>query len=116
MLSKKEREFVANPQSLPKHARRYLRWRIRQKLKMLAQDLEALMDGCSDELLRIKKDEITDAARPCLKGAKPFANNQTKSSANNKTSGNMQTSPGKPSENSKTEMKRFSWLEKYENW
>lgn len=116
MLSKKERGFVANPQSLPKHTRRYLRWRIRQKLKVLSQDLEALMDGCGNELLRIKKDEITAAARPCLKGAEPFANNQTKPSANYKTSGNMQTSPDKPSENSKTEMKKFSWLAKYENW
>jgi len=116
MLSKKEREFVANPTSLPKHTRRYLRWRIRQKLRVLAQDLEALMDGCNDELLRIKKEEITAAARPCLGGAEPSANNQTKSSANNKTSGNVQTSTGKPSENSKTEMKRVSWLEKYENW
>lgn len=116
MLSKKEREFVTNPQSLPKHTRRYLRWRIRQKLKMLSQDLEALMDGCSDELLRIKKDEIINAARPCLEGNEPSANNQTKSSANNKTSGNMQTSSAKPSENIKTEMNRFASLAKYENW
>lgn len=116
MLSKKEREFIANPTSLPKHTRRYLRWRIRQKLKVLSQDLETLMDGCNDELLRIKKDEIINAAKPCLEGAEPFANNQTKSSVNYKTSGNMQTSSGKPSENSKTEMKRFSQLAKFENW
>lgn len=115
MLSKKEREFVDNPTSIPKQ-RRYLRWRIRQKLRMLSQDLETLMDGCNDKLLRVNKEEIINAARPCLKGAEPFENNPTKSSENYKTSGNMQTSSSKPSENSKTEMNRFSWLEKYENW
>lgn len=88
MLSKKEREFLKSPGNFSSAQKRYFRWRIRRKLKILASDLELVLSNCSSA--GIGRQEILDTVGiHCQK--EPSQNSVTKAFGNSQTSENTQT-------------------------
>jgi len=88
MLSRKEREFLNNPGNFSSQQRRYLRWRIRKKLKILASDLKIMLSNCDVTGIRIQ--EILDAIE-IQDQKEQLQNSETKVFENSDTSENTQT-------------------------
>ena len=82
MLSKKEIEFLQNPLVFSKPKRRYLRWTIRKKLRILSGDLAIILERC--EMAGISRQEAIDSLHVC-RNEEAFENLQTKPSEESQT-------------------------------
>ena len=86
MLSKNERDFLQYPDKFSSERRRYLRWRIRRKLSILANDLSILTAGCG--AAGIGMQEIMDAIEIQQQKVQ-LQNSATKAFDNSNTSDNF---------------------------
>ena len=92
LLSKNERNFVKDPSQFSKNNSYVLRFRIRNKLKTVKQDLHLLLNHCDD--IEISRQEILDAIS--------FSDDMIDQTENLSLQ--------------KNEMQRYDFLSDYENW
>lgn len=92
LLSKTERDFAKDPHSFPKKQAKKFRYKIRNKLKILKQEIDLLMEKCDD--IGISQQEVLDmiGLSDCLVGRKEILRSPKKATG------------------------RFESLSKLENW
>lgn len=92
LLSKTESDFAKDPHSFPKKKAKKFRYKIRNKLKILKQEMDLLMENCDG--IGISQQEVLDmiGLSDCLVGRKEILRSPKKATG------------------------RFESLSKLENW